>query len=335
MEKNNVPENIIWIDRGIIISLVYIILKKYHKLKDKYLIIRQNRIRKFLEFLFPKLSFINNEKNRYSNDSDSEEDHKDYFNFFIRSTPQKASNNYIVIDYMSNYNKIIPTNEIWLVPYYDKNDPLFFYMYEHEKDEYLNILDQYKIINHFTVNKRKNFKIEEHTEEFATWDLFFESGTIQRFVRSGDVQKSISLNQNPTEQFLYILNKYLNNVNFLNDYKPPQPQIIYQPCTNTATNIDVTYPIANLNLMKSIVDNQEPTIKEKEMDSSKMNQITKSVIKIIDKDNKKVNNIEKQKASVQVPIIQKEIVPESIDDLLDLFNEKILSLIKIHNIQND
>ena len=50
----------------------------------------------------------------------------------------------------------------------------------------------------------------EHAEEFATWDLFFESGTIQRFIRSGDVQKSISLNQNPTEQFLYILNKYLN-----------------------------------------------------------------------------------------------------------------------------
>ena len=51
MDRNKVPENIVWIDRGIIISLVYIILKKYNKLKDKYLIIRQNRIRKFLEFL--------------------------------------------------------------------------------------------------------------------------------------------------------------------------------------------------------------------------------------------------------------------------------------------
>ena len=207
MERNIITKNIVWIDRGIIISLVYIILKKYNKLKEKYLIIKNNRIRQFLEFLFPKLNFINNEKNRYSNESDSEEDHKDYFNFFIRSTPTKASNNYIVIDYMSNYNKYIPTKEIWLVPYYDKNDPLFFYIYEHEKDDHLEVLEQYKIINHFTTNKRQNYKHEDHTEEFSTWDLFFESGTIQRFIRSGDTQKSITISKNPTEQFLYILNK--------------------------------------------------------------------------------------------------------------------------------
>lgn len=340
MDRNKVPENIVWIDRGIIISLVYIILKKYNKLKDKYLIIRQNRIRKFLEFLFPKLNFINNEKNRYSNDSDSEEDHKDYFNFYIRSTPLKGSNNYIVIDYLSNYNKIIPGNEIWLVPYYDKNDPLFFYIYNHEKEEYLNVLEQYKIINHFTTNRRHNFKLDDVSEEFATWDLFFESGTIQRFIRNGDTQKSITLNQNPNEQFLYILNKYLNNVNFLNDYKPPQPQIVYKQCPQTTTAIDVTYPISNLNLMKSTIDNMETTIQEKEIDSSKMNQITKSIIKIIDNDTKKLvkeeEKVDNQQNKQQtIPQIQQEYAPESIDQLLDLFNEKILSLIKIQNMQNN
>ena len=65
---------------------------------------------------------------------------------------------YIVVDYIWNYNKIIPTKEIWLVPYYDKNDPLFFYLYdpknddngskiEDSNDSYLKVLDQYKIIN--------------------------------------------------------------------------------------------------------------------------------------------------------------------------------------------
>lgn len=335
MERNNIPEYIIWIDRGIIISLVYIILKKYNKLKEKYLIIRNNRIRNFLEFLFPKLNFINNERNRYSNESDSEDDHKDYFNFFIRSTPTKASNNYIVIDYMANYNKYIPTKEIWLVPYYDKNDPLFFYIYEHEKEEYLNVLEQYKIINHFTVNKRQNFRLEEHTEEFSTWDLFFESGTIQRFIRSGDTQKSITISNNPTEQFLYILNRYLNNINFLNDYKPPQPQIIYQPCNNQLNSIDVTYPISNLNLMKNNIE--QNSIQEK--DNTKMNikETTKSVIKIIDKENnnKKLQDTVKESLQPPVisqPIIQKEIQIEQIDDLLDLFNEKILSLIKLYEV---
>ena len=115
---NNDIENIIWIDRGIMISLIYIILKKYNKIQDKYLIVRQNRIRNFLSFLFPKLRFINNEKNRYN-----ESEHKDYYYIHIRTRPYSGEDNCIVIDYLSNYNRIIPTDEIWLVPYYDKNDP--------------------------------------------------------------------------------------------------------------------------------------------------------------------------------------------------------------------
>ena len=124
---NNIPKDIIWIDRGILIGLIYIILKTYNKIKDKYLIIKQSRIRKFLEFLFPKLNFLGSEKDRYNNESDSEDDHLDYFNIFIRNKPAYFKNDHIVIDYLSNYNKVIPTKEIWLVPYYEKNDPLIFY----------------------------------------------------------------------------------------------------------------------------------------------------------------------------------------------------------------
>ena len=61
---------------------------------------------------------------------------------------------------------------------------------------------------------------------------------------------------------------------------------------------------------------------------------TKSVIKIIDKENnKKLQDTVKdslQPPVISQPIIQKEIQIEQIDDLLDLFNEKILSLIKIY-----
>ena len=92
--------------------------------------------------------------------------------------------------------------------------------------------------------------------------------------------------------------------------------------------------------MKSAIDNKEPTIQEKEIDSSKMNQITKSIIKIIDNDTKKLvkeeEKVDNQQNKKQIiPQIQQEYAPESIDQLLDLFNEKILSLIKIQNMQNN
>ena len=92
--------------------------------------------------------------------------------------------------------------------------------------------------------------------------------------------------------------------------------------------------------MKSTIDNKEPTIQEKEIDSSKMNQITKSIIKIIDDDSKKLVKEEEKVDNRQnkqqiIPQIQQEYAPESIDQLLDLFNEKILSLIKIQNMQNN
>jgi hypothetical protein len=214
-------DNLIWTDRGIIISLIYLILKKYSYISEKYIIIRQNRIRNFLKFLFPKLNFISNEKERYNGsftDSESEDDHKNYFYIYIRNRPNSGDNNCIVVDYLSNYNKNIPTNEIWIVPYYDKNDPLIFYYFDKDnQDEYLEILNQYKIINDFTINKRNNYKKSEDKYN-GSWDLFFEGETINRFLRNGSVQKSITLNSNPNEEFMKILNKYLNNVNFLNDY---------------------------------------------------------------------------------------------------------------------
>ena len=235
---NNDIENIIWIDRGIMISLIYIILKKYNKIQDKYLIVRQNRIRNFLSFLFPKLRFINNEKNRYN-----ESEHKDYYYIHIRTRPYSGEDNCIVIDYLSNYNRIIPTDEIWLVPYYDKNDPLIFYFYEKtnihsnrlnpvdsnpvdsNESNYLEVLDQYKIINDFTTIKRKNYEDPEKKYN-GSWDLFFETGTINRYLKNSNSQRSITLNSDPNRltdafnEFLRIFNKYLNNVNFLNDYTP-------------------------------------------------------------------------------------------------------------------
>jgi len=258
-------KNIIWINRGIIISLIYIILKIYNKLKDKYLIIKQKYIREFLQFLFPKLNFISNKKNRYSNESDSDDDHKDYYDFFIRSTPSKADNNYIVIDYLSNYNNIIPTDELWLVPYYDDNDPLIMYLYKHDSKDtkYLKTVEQYQIINDFSHNKRNNYKSDIHPD-IKNWDLFFESSTLARYNRNGFVQKSINLSQDPPKKLLDMINNYLNNKLFLNNseemfYTKPNKEIsnIYQQPLIFIPEINPIIPKINDSFVKNeLVDSK-------------------------------------------------------------------------------
>ena len=91
------------------------------------------------------------------------------------------------------------------------------------ESNYLEVLDQYKIINDFTTIKRKNYEDPEKKYN-GSWDLFFETGTINRYLKNSNSQRSITLNSDPNRltdafnEFLRIFNKYLNNVNFLNDY---------------------------------------------------------------------------------------------------------------------
>ena len=49
--------NIVWIDRGIIISLIKYIIENYKKLSFRYLIIDNHYLVKLFGILFPKLSF--------------------------------------------------------------------------------------------------------------------------------------------------------------------------------------------------------------------------------------------------------------------------------------
>jgi hypothetical protein len=49
--------NIVWIDRGIILTLIYYICKKYNDIYNKTIIINNKIYRKFLKYIFPQLKF--------------------------------------------------------------------------------------------------------------------------------------------------------------------------------------------------------------------------------------------------------------------------------------
>ena len=155
--KNCKLVNIVWVERGILLMIIYIIMKKYDYLRDKKIIINDKKLRDFLKVVFPHLKFNNGDSNSKRN-----------FYFNIRNSSEKQD---IVIDYLSNYDKYINTKKIWLIPYYDMNDPLILYYYQSHKK--LDAKNQKKIINQFSGCERGNYRNTNYA-----WDMIFENSII-------------------------------------------------------------------------------------------------------------------------------------------------------------
>ena len=111
--------NTIWIDKGIVIILIYYIMKYYNKLKKKIIIIKNYKYINICKILFTKLNFMTYKIHDSNN-----------FYFNIRHI---IYNQDIIIDYINNYDNFINTNKINLIPWYDMNDPLITYKYSYNK----------------------------------------------------------------------------------------------------------------------------------------------------------------------------------------------------------
>ena len=97
--------NIVWLDRGIILSIIFFILKYYDELINKTIIITEDLYRIFINMLFPKLKIENYKK------------HKSYnFYFNIRKI---IKNQDVIINFIKNYKHNVNTNKIYLVPWYN------------------------------------------------------------------------------------------------------------------------------------------------------------------------------------------------------------------------
>jgi len=172
--------NIVWIERGIIITIIYYILKKYILLLNRTIIIDNIRYCKFFKILFPKLNFEIFKK--HNNDN---------FYFNIRKVIRYQD---IIIDYLANYTKIINTKKISLLPWYDMNDPIIIYQV-HPKYKIKIKKYKYFIIN-FNKCKRGNYRNK-------TWDYFIELRVLKKYLK---FNKKISF-----FNFFNILNTFLKS----------------------------------------------------------------------------------------------------------------------------
>jgi hypothetical protein len=172
--------NIVWIERGILITIIYYILKKYIILLNKIIIINNKKYCKFFKIIFPELKFSIFKKHIDDN-----------FYFNIRKI---IKNQDIIIDYLANYYDVINTNKIKLLPWYDMNDPIIVYQYN---SKFKIKIKKYKIfINNFSKCHRANYYNK-------LWDAFIEYSVLNKYVK---FNKKLNI-----YEFLNLINNFLKS----------------------------------------------------------------------------------------------------------------------------
>jgi hypothetical protein len=190
--------NIVWIDRGIILSIIYFILKYYDELIDKVLIITEDIYRIYIKTLFPKLQIEDYIKHRSNN-----------FYFNIRKI---IKNQDIVIDFIKNYKSTIDTSKIHLVPWFDMNDPLIAFKINKKKnlktDKYITF------INNFSKCSRGNYLNN-------IWDVIMENKIMKMYNKF-----------NPTNSLINQINLFnqfiQKNYQYLTYPSIQYPKVYYQ-----------------------------------------------------------------------------------------------------------
>ena len=186
MNNNCRISYVIWNDRGIILSIIYMILKKYKKLKNRILIINNKTYRTIIKQLFPELNV-----DRYR------EDDKDNFYFNIRSVIKEQD---VYIDIIKNYDKYVHTKKIYLLPWYDMNDPLIVYSYNSKYKIRIQKFIDY--IDMFTKMKRCNYN-------GSLWDTTIEYNIFKKYnmVKPSDNIKTVYSMFNQ-----YVMKNYHSNL---------------------------------------------------------------------------------------------------------------------------
>lgn len=149
--------NIVWIERGILLTLIYYIIKYYDKLLDRKIIVTISSYRKILRNLFPKLTFKQYTEHQSRN-----------FYFNIRNIIRKQD---IIIDYLGN-NDYICSKKIDLIPWYDMNDILVAYKYDESN---MIPTKEYSIfIKNFSMCTRSNYNN-------MIWDMWMEIEILKKY----------------------------------------------------------------------------------------------------------------------------------------------------------
>ena len=210
--------NIVWVERGILLTIIYIIIKKYDYLKKKKIIMNNKKYIMLLKLFFPKLKFGTYKKHKSKN-----------FYFNIRNIIRKQD---IIIDYINNYDNVINTNKISLIPWFDMNDVLISYEYDENKEIHINKYTSF--IKNFSYYKRCNYNN-------ILWDVYVENYVFKKYME---------LNNNINVQLF---------INYFNDF-------IKSNYTNTIIEVPKVYYVNNT----PPVNNMEPANENNEINTSKV-----------------------------------------------------------------
>jgi hypothetical protein len=239
--------NIVWTDRGIILTLLYYICKKYKILLDKIIIINNSRYRKFFKYLFPKLKF-----KKFISDT------PDNFYFNIRTIIKKQN---IIIDYLSNYDEYIHAKKLKVVPWYDMNDVLISYEYNNNNSKKLKLKPYLIFLNNFKCVRGNYNKPRLTNGNTLIWDVIIEYQILYKYK---------------------LLNQNINIYDFLNNFLKSNytntiieiPKIYYIPLQSNNIEINQSVginPIKNMNseiLDKSVGINSIKNMNSETLDQS-------------------------------------------------------------------
>ena len=190
--NNNLKiDNFIWLDRGIKLTIIYMLYSRYKYIKYKNIIINNKNFRNFAKLMFPELSILKYDKKI-----------SDPFYFNIRHIIKKQD---IIIDYIKNYDNSIFTKKISLVPWYDINDPLIVYKYN--KKYNININKYKDFINIFSKSRKENYNNN------ISWDRYTENIILNLYNNKYNTNIIIKFNSYVLNDYTIINNNNLNNKN--------------------------------------------------------------------------------------------------------------------------
>ncbi len=159
-------KNIVWENKGIVLGIILFILNNYNRVKNRIIIIRNQRYKYILERLFPKIEFAYSDAKHY----------KKTFEINVRNNNKSD----LAINNINSLNQIngIPM----LLPWYDKYNPIIMFLYDEN-----NVKNKDKIvnkINKFTVKKRLKpygpLNFIEVLCKIKIWDTDFEHYVLER-----------------------------------------------------------------------------------------------------------------------------------------------------------
>lgn len=140
-----------YIQKSIILSIMRYINKKYNKLKDKNLIIKNKLYRDILKNIYPTLKII-------------KKDNKNGFNINIFDSKDSG----IIINYLYNYD-VIEGKHIFIIPFIQNSNPLIFYEINKKKkikakkireklEDDFGMINPYDLYDYYKYKIIKNYK---------------------------------------------------------------------------------------------------------------------------------------------------------------------------------